>query len=393
MAALGPWPPDVDVAPLGLAVSGGADSMALAFLARRWRRNVLAFVVDHCLRSESAVEAQLTVGRLAEMGVKARLLTLAPFPKGRLQERARQARFEALENACVAEGCLDLLVAHHAGDQDETVWMRSLRGSGPAGLSGIQPVSVRGRIRLVRPLLSVSKDRLCQTLKAENLPWIEDPSNINRRFERVRWRQDLTPDQRRAAIVLQDRARQERQRLEAELAENLARHAVWHPEGWVFLKRDGFREEILSALIRLVAGSAYRPPRESVRRLMAQGRGTVSGVLVQPAGRFGDGVMLVREEKAVQPPVVAEAGVVWDGRWRLLNRDVPQGSLVGSLGDAVHALDLRRLGVPSAAARCLPGVWCGERLILWPRLGEMSGEADFVWAAGVPATGENHFRA
>ncbi|WP_408874100.1 tRNA lysidine(34) synthetase TilS [Gluconobacter roseus] len=389
MTELGPWAPDVAEAPVGLAVSGGADSMALAFLARRWRRNVIAFVVDHALRPESADEARLTVGRLVEMGVTARLLTLAPFPKGRLQERARQARFEALEEACVVAGCLDLLVAHHAGDQDETVWMRSLRASGPAGLSGIQPVCVRGRIRLVRPLLSLSKDRLRQTLKAENLPWIEDPSNANRRFERVRWRQDLTSGQRREAALLRTSAIRERQRIEAELAVNLARHAVWHSEGWVFLERGGVCEETLAALIRLVSGSSYRPARDALLRLMEQGEGTLSGVHVQPAGRFGDGVILVREEKAVTGPVAARAGVVWDGRWRLLTPDVPSGSLVGALGNAVHALDLRRLGVPSAAARCLPGVWHEGRLILWPRIGEKAGGAGFVWAAGVPATGEN----
>lgn len=392
MSAFGPWPADVADAPIGLAVSGGADSTALAFLARRWRRNVLAFVVDHALRPESAAEAQLTVRRLADMNVQARLLTLAPFPKGRLQERARQARFEALEAACVSEGCLDLLVAHHAGDQNETVWMRHLRGSGPLGLSGIQPVSVRGRIRLVRPLLPLSPDRLRLTLKAENLPWIEDPSNLNRRFERVRLRQDLTPDQRCEVHALRNVALKDRQHLEAELARRLARHAVWHPQGWVFLDQAGIDEEILSVLIRLISGSAYRPARESVQTLMKQGHGTLLGVQVQSAGRFGNGIILVREERALGPLVPAKAGMVWDGRWRFLSPDVPQGSLIGPLGDAVHALDLRRLGLPYAAARCLPGVWQERRLVLWPRLGEIAGDAEFVWAAGVPVTGENRFR-
>ncbi|MBS1102753.1 tRNA lysidine(34) synthetase TilS [Gluconobacter sp. Dm-62] len=392
MAQFGPWPPDVEEAPVALAVSGGADSTALALLARRWRRNVLAFVVDHALRSESAAEARLTIQRLADMGVKARLLTLEPFPKGRLQERARQARFEALEAACVAEGCLDLLVAHHAGDQDETVWMRSLRASGPLGLSGIQPVSVRGRIRLVRPLLSLQPDRLRKTLQAENLPWIEDPSNANRRFERVRWRQDLTPEQRRDADTLQIAARQDRQRLEGDVAANLARYAVWHAEGWVFLEQAGMGEENLSVLLRLVSGKPYRPAREAVQTLLKHGHGTLSGVQVRRGGRFGDGVILVREENALEPQTRAGVGAVWDGRWRLLTRDVPQGALIGPLGDAVHALDLRRLGLPYAAARCLPGIWHEGQLVSWPCIGKMRGKVDFVWAGGVPATGENHFR-
>jgi len=390
MSGLGPWPPDIPDAPVGLAVSGGADSMALAFLARRWRRNVVAFVVDHALRPESAAEARLTVERLAVMGVPARLLTLAPFPKGRLQERAREARFEALEAACVATGCLDLLVAHHAGDQDETVWMRSLRASGPLGLGGIQISAVRGRIRALRPLLTLDPSRLRLTLKTANLPWIEDPSNANRRFERVRWRQDLTPEQRRDIQTLHLTAQQENRSREAVLAENLASHAVWHPEGWVFLAESGMDEEILSALIRLVSGRAYRPAREAVRLLLEKECGTLSGVQIQPAGRFGSGVILVREERALAAPVVAREGSVWDGRWRLLTHDIPADSVIGPLGDAVHGLDLRRLGIPYAAARCLPGVWHQGRLILWPRIGQMSGEVDFVWAVAVPVTGENH---
>ncbi|KXV38457.1 tRNA lysidine(34) synthetase TilS [Gluconobacter albidus] len=390
MSGLGSWPPDTADAPVALAVSGGADSMALAFLARRWRRNVVAFVVDHALRPESADEARLTVERLAVMDVTARLLMLAPFPKGRLQERARHARFEALEAACVASGCLDLLVAHHAGDQDETIWMRSLRASGPLGLGGIQPSAVRGRIRLLRPLLRLDPARLRLTLKVAGLPWIEDPSNANRRFERVRWRQDLTPEQRLDAHALHLTARQERQNLEAELAENLASHAVWHPEGWVFLKRAGMNEETLSVLIRLVSGNAYRPAKEAARLLLKKGCGTLSGVRVQPAGRFGEGVILVREERALGAPVAARKGCVWDGRWRFLTQEVQEGSVIGPLQDAVHGLDLRRLGLPYAAARCLPGVWYEGRLILSPQIGQMPGTADFVWAATVPATGENH---
>ncbi|MQR98595.1 tRNA lysidine(34) synthetase TilS [Gluconobacter sp. AC10] len=396
MAGFGPWPPDIDDAPVGLAVSGGADSMALAFLTRRWRRNVVAFVVDHALRPESAAEAHLTVRRLAGMNVKARLLTLAPFPKGRTQERARQARFDALEAACVSEGCLDLLVAHHAGDQDETVWMRHLRASGPLGLSGIQPVSVRGRIRLVRPLLTFPTARLRLTLQEANLPWIEDPSNANRRFERVRLRQDLTPEQRQEASALQRVALQERQRLETQRARRLGRHAIWYPQGWVFLGQGGVDEESLSVLIRLLSGSVYRPARAAVQTLLARGFGTLSGVQVRSAGRFGDGIILVREERALGPSVPAKIGAVWDDRWRLMVPDLPGESLIGPLGDAVHALDLRRLGVPYEAARCLPGVWHEGRVVFWPRLegitwGESAGEADFVWLSDVPATGENHF--
>ncbi|MBF0860932.1 tRNA lysidine(34) synthetase TilS [Gluconobacter kanchanaburiensis] len=389
MMPLGSWPPDMEAAPVGLAVSGGADSMALAFLARRWRRNVVAFVVDHGLRPASASEACLTVGRLKQMGIKAHLLKLPPFARGRIQERAREARFAALEDACVTEGCLDLLIAHHAADQEETVWMRSLRASGPAGLSGIKAVSIRGRIRIVRPLLSLSPQRLRTTLRAGGLPWLEDPSNTNRRFERVRWRQDLTPPQRQQAAFLQAGAVKERLCLEARLAADLACYVTWYPEGWVSLERDGVCEESLSALLRLVSGGSYRPSREAVHQLIKQGHGTLLGVRMRPAGRFGNGVILFREERAVSGPVRVRAGAVWDGRWRLLGADYPQGSEIAALGDAASRSDRQRRDIPAAVLRTLPGIWHDGRLISCPHFGNGPEVAGFVWAVGVPVTGEN----
>ncbi|GFE95248.1 tRNA lysidine(34) synthetase TilS [Gluconobacter sp. Gdi] len=387
--SLGPWLPDAPTAPVGLAVSGGADSLALAWLARRWRQHVLAFIVDHALRPESAAEARLTAQRLSEMGVEARVLTLAPFPKGRLQERARDARFDALERACADAGCLDLLVAHHLHDQDETVSMRYGAGSGQAGLAGIAASTIRGRIRIVRPLLACHPERLRGTLRAAGLSWVEDPSNQNRRFERVRWRQDLTQSERTQAREWQASAVLNRALKDAGLADLLANEAVWHPAGWVFLRKNGVCEGSVSALVRLVSGGRYRPSREKVLSLIKQGQGSLGGVIMRAAGRFGNGVIFVREMRSVEASVCAAGQPLWDGRWRCLQEDVPEGTLIGALGSGAQGLDARRLGIPVEALQALPALWRDGCVIGLPDLLERAGTVPFAWAGGVPVTGEN----
>ncbi len=139
MAALAPFEPAPRIA---AGVSGGADSMALALLADAWARerggSLLALVVDHGLRQGSGQEAAETRVRLNARGIAVRLLTIAGLVHGpALAERARAARFAALEAACAEAGIVHLLLGHHAGDQAETVLIRALGGSGASGLAGM----------------------------------------------------------------------------------------------------------------------------------------------------------------------------------------------------------------------------------------------------------------
>ncbi|WP_346344338.1 tRNA lysidine(34) synthetase TilS [Gluconobacter wancherniae] len=390
MERLGPWPADSRLSPVAIAVSGGADSMALAVLALRWRQSIMALVVDHALRPESANEARLTAQRLSDVGIPVKILTLDAFPAGRMQERARGARFAAMEQAAVELGCTDLLVAHHLSDQEETVWMRYVGGSGPSGLAGMAPQSIRGRIRVVRPLLEVHPARLRATLRAAGVAWIEDPSNQNRRFERVRWRQDLTFGQRSAAHSMRAEAVRKRLGDDADLAEILAQHAQWHAEGWVSLERAGLNETVVASLIRLVGNQNYRPSRESVRRLLEQPEGALGGVLIRQAGRWGDGLIFIREERACEGAIAANSDAVWDGRWRYLGSE--DGEIAG-LREAASHLDARALGCPASVIRTLPGIWRDGCLMALPDLLDEGSGAPFVWAGNVPATGESVFDA
>jgi tRNA(Ile)-lysidine synthase len=178
-----------------LAVSGGPDSTALLWLAARWRAGrkrgpkLLAVTVDHGLRKEAAAEAR-EVARLArKLGLSHRTLRwTGEKPRTGLQEKARQARYRLLADAAVKTGATHLLTAHTLDDQAETVLMRLLRGSGPAGLAAMARETRVGDITLFRPFLDIPKARLLATLRKAKIPFADDPSNLDPRFTRVRMR-------------------------------------------------------------------------------------------------------------------------------------------------------------------------------------------------------------
>lgn len=177
-----------------IAVSGGADSMALLALAADWaaRRSgtrLSVATVDHSLRPESAAEAAAVARTAASLGLPhARLEAPLARPGARIEEAARDARYAALAAHAVAIGAEALATAHTLDDQAETVLMRLAAGSGPAGLAAMRPKSMRGRLVHLRPLLGVPKARLVATLRARGWGWSEDAMNADPAFCRARLR-------------------------------------------------------------------------------------------------------------------------------------------------------------------------------------------------------------
>ena len=391
MERLGPVGPDEAAHSLCVAVSGGGDSMALALLARRWRRNVLALVVDHALRPESAEEAALTCQRLAALDIPSRQLTLGPLKPGGMQQRAREARFEILEAACVEAGGSVLLVAHHEADQEETLWMRQERGSGARGLCGMAARTVRGRITLLRPLLGIRPERLRETLRQAGVVWCEDPSNQNRRFRRVEVRQDLTDDERRKMHDIRRQACAEQQDTEQRLAAHVARCVAWQPEGWLKLTTDALLsslgDELLGRLIRLVGGQDYVPERQAVSALRQAGTGSLGRTCLAPLRGREAGWMLYREARNLEEKIPARHGQCWDGRWRYIGPDRPD-AVIAALGP--HRREGR--GIPACVLPALPALWAGDELLAVPEgvrgLPPGLPRVAFVWDGGAPLTGE-----
>jgi tRNA(Ile)-lysidine synthase len=179
---------------LGLAVSGGPDSLALMVLAARWAkpRSVELFVysVDHGLRPEARDEAAMVKREAEALGLAARLLRWeGKKPETGVQEAARYARYRLIGDAMRGDGVDVLLTAHHMDDQAETVLMRMAHGSGIGGIGGMLPFAMTEYgFAVARPLLGVPKADLEAVVRAAGLTPAHDPSNDSDDYERVRWR-------------------------------------------------------------------------------------------------------------------------------------------------------------------------------------------------------------
>jgi tRNA(Ile)-lysidine synthase len=370
MAQFGPFGPAPRFA---VAVSGGADSTALALLTQHWAQHwaqhsaqhrhasLRAFIVDHQLRSDASAEAELTRQRLTGLGIDADILVLRDLSPGpALQERARHARYHALTQAARAYGAPFLLVGHHADDQTELIAMRAARG--PRGLHGIAPWSARADLVILRPLLAVPRATLRHYLTAHNIPWIEDPSNANPAFERVRLRQ-FGLATRPASPALMTQHREEA----AATAQALAANVRLSAEGFAVIMADHLAPEALSALIRVVGGAQYKPPRAAVARLAAKlTAATLGGVQIAASRRLG-GFLLAREPIACELAVEAHAGALWDHRF-LLGTPPAGATRFGALG--AWAREYRRhTALPSRVLRTLPALFAGQELLAVPHLG------------------------
>ncbi|WP_379547996.1 tRNA lysidine(34) synthetase TilS [Qipengyuania sp. DSG2-2] len=196
------WPledrtPEHDGTHLGLAVSGGADSLALLLLAHAaLPGRIVVASVDHQLRPESADEVELVAGICADLGIPCHRLTVN-LGTGNLQDRARRARYDAMFAALAAENIGAIATAHHADDQAETLLMRLNRGAGLQGLAGVRPRSWYGvndpplEGILVRPLLGWRRAELAQIVSGAGLAPARDPSNEDEHYDRVRIRKAI----------------------------------------------------------------------------------------------------------------------------------------------------------------------------------------------------------
>lgn len=346
MALLGPFgaPPH-----LAAAVSGGADSTALALLAQNWvsenQGSLLALIVDHGLRPESGAEAALTAARLEARGISCKIIVLSGLSGPAVQAKARAARYAALAQAAQAQGRLHLLLGHHQADQAETVAMRARHGAG--GAEGIAAWAAREAVLLLRPLLGTPPAALRAYLTAQGMGWVEDPSNQNPKFERVRIRLAGA-----GAPPASAAARQER---EQEAARFLARYATLRPEGFALLDAPTAPAAALAALLRVVGGHVYPPDQRATAALAARLRpATLAGVRVLAAGRLGAGWLLVREPAALAPPIPARRGALWDHRFTL-EATPPPGQSLGALGD--EAKNHKKYNnLPSVVLRTMPAL-------------------------------------
>jgi tRNA(Ile)-lysidine synthase len=390
---------------LALAVSGGVDSMAMLHLIAQWRAehearpDLTVLTVDHGLRPESREEAAMVARATGRIGLPHAILTWTPdSPGGRLQERAREARYDLMAAYCHAHDIPALVTAHHLDDQAETFLMRLKRGSGLDGLAAIPDESLWSGIAVLRPLLDMQKARLAVTLTEAGLGWAEDPSNSDQRFERARMRASsealtklgLTPE---ALARSSQRLRRARFALDQAAGEFLATHGVMSQAGYCLIERDALiavPEEIaLRVLARAVTAVGGREKPLQLAKLESllaslgenpKAAHTLGGCRLQPiGGRLG----VFRETRGTGLPSLRLAPgerALWDNRFAVeLQRGAPAPVTVAALGEA-RWRELRASApwlesLPRFAGATLPACFAGESILL-PRLGQGADEED-----------------
>lgn len=376
---------------LGLAVSGGGDSVALLHLAALWARRAGVRLevasVDHGLRPESSDEAHGVAIESEILGLSCAVLRWeGAAGRGNLQARARDARARLLAHWAESRGLAAIATGHTRDDQAETVLMRLARGSGVDGLCGIPTRARRVGALWLRPLLGVGRAELRAWLSVRGVVWREDPSNMAVRFDRVRIRQALETLSHLgidAPGLAATAAHMMRARVALESMATAISAKAGHCGERYLRVRDlcGAPDEIalraLSAALSATSGNPYRPRFTALTSLLealrtgASGGGrTLHGCRIVVLGDHG--IILIAREPVAAEAAVPVASGVWDGRWSVR---VDGAGRVRAMGEA-------GLGALRAAARAgawrAPDAWNNA-----PRSARLS--APGLWRDGVLA--------
>jgi tRNA(Ile)-lysidine synthase len=332
-----------------LAVSGGSDSIALmrlaAPMAESGRAKIAVATVDHVLRAEARREAEAVGAAACALGLAHEILVwTGEKPTSGLQAAARAARYGLLIRHADTIGAEAIMTAHTADDQAETFLMRLARGAGPRGLSAMAPSSLiaagaSAPIPLLRPLLGFRRAALRSFLAAEGADFIDDPSNEDAAYERVRVRKLLGDLETSGALTVEalvetaDQMRAAAATIEAmETARFEVLHGAFDPWGGASLGSgvDISDASLMARLIFAVSGGDYAPSETRAGEVSMSARSnrpaTLGGVLV--AAREGR-LFLTREPAAVlgrqsvprqaAMKVAPGARVLWDGRFIVAN--------------------------------------------------------------------------
>ena len=388
-----------------VAVSGGPDSLALLTLLAEWRARlgsgapaISVATVDHGLRAASTSEAEYVARYAASLGLAHRTLVWrGDKPATGIPQAARTARYGLLEAYAATlskPGFTAIATAHTRDDQAETFVMRLARGAGVDGLAAMQaerPVNDGSLITLVRPLLAISKSRLTAALQERGVAFLDDPTNSDRAFERVRVREllqalDASGVSARALATSARRMGEARaaldyasQQFETTLALSLNDDIFCQFDRAAFEQGPVvLRQRVLKRLLDRFGG-ASKPAQlseiEDMANRLARAprmRAALGGAVVSAGTRF---VRIWREHGRIGAPnltLAAGSGALWDQRfWVTVSANAPGAVDVRPLGVA-GALSIkgekRVLNSPTQAIEALPAFWTADTLLAVPSL-------------------------
>lgn len=400
-----PHPPDV----IGVAVSGGGDSMALLHLLHQFCTlhccKLRAVTVNHGLRAEAADEAKMVAAQCARLGILHDTLLWDDWDgQHNLQNAAREARYSLMASWARDNDITTIALAHTAEDQAETFLMRLARRSGVDGLSGMQARRHNEGIIWVRPLLNANRATLREYLLQDQVNWVEDPSNEDLNFDRIKARKALellAPLGIDVAGLAEVAWNMEKARQALDWQAFLAARdmvtvdagAVVIDEQKMRLLPDEISRRIFVKSFGWISGSQYAPRRGAVANLISALRkgqaGTADGC---HARRVGRNIWIFRELNAVRD-TQSSMDMLWDERWRLSTSQEPDDAsalTIRALGQKglEQCPEWRASGRPHPVLLSTPAVWSGETVVAAPLAGlhqnwhaEIDGGEDTFFAA------------
>ncbi|WP_380057040.1 tRNA lysidine(34) synthetase TilS [Falsihalocynthiibacter sp. SS001] len=370
---------------LGLAVSGGSDSRALLELAHAWAlrtgSELAVATVDHKLREAAAAEAKQVGAICLAMGIPHEVLVWEGWDRqGNLQAEARRARYRLVDDWASCGGIAAVALGHTADDVAETFLMRLTRSAGVDGLAQMRPRFNRNGTVFVRPMLGMLRRDLQSFLREEGVDWIDDPSNVDTRFDRVKIREGL--GQLGAMGLDTKKIAQSSAHLSAAsealsyYAAKEAREIISTADGDVQIDAERLQSlpsemqrRLITASLAFVAPTDYAPRSRAVENLLPQlgdqAVATLGGCVLTLKGNE---IRVMREASAATQIVRdPHDGVEWDQRWRIAGK-FPTGSDVRALGEAgiLQCPEWRETGRARRALLASPSIWNGDTLVAAP---------------------------
>lgn len=378
---------------LGVAVSGGSDSLALLHLLYDWQNaggpTLAAVTVDHGLRPSSAQEAA-EVGQIcARLGIPHDTLKWQGWDgTGNLPDQARRVRYALLVDWAQAHGLQDVTIGHTQDDLAETFLMRLARGAGVDGLAAMRPRWTQAGVTFHRPLLDVARARLREHLRGLGQSWVDDPTNDDTTYLRPRARQVLAAlapmDLNAATLADVARTLSEVRTALDHSVQTAARSLLSGQAGDILIDQVGFAalpEEIarrlMQAALHWLAGGDYPPRGAALQSLVQAARAgrtmTLHGCRLLPAKT---GLLRLTREYAAVRELHTPATALWDNRWEAIGPTAPDVKIAALGPNGLRACpDWRLSGLPHASALGVPGLWKGETLIAAPLMGWPNGWA------------------
>lgn len=371
---------------IGVAVSGGSDSLGLMMVLHAWQEQggpkIFSVTVNHGLRPEAAEEAQYVASVCAKINVSHDTCKWQGWDgRGNLQDRARRARYEIITDWAKERQLDKVALGHTADDQAETFLMRLSREAGVDGLSAMALQWRQNGVDFVRPALKITREELREVLHRQKVDWIEDPSNYDESFERVRARKALV-ELEPLGITIETLSAVAHNMSDVRrtlywYAFLAARNIVTFQSGDLVIERKGFRtlqpeigRRLMQQALKWVSGAEYAPRGRAVDLLLESVRGgtdmTLQGCFIAVTA---DDIRITRET-ALVADVRVPVGQVWDGRWRLVGPAIA-GAEIAVLGKEglQQCSDWRSTGLPAASLQASPAVWQKDHLIAAPLAG------------------------